>query len=137
MMKPNFRRVGRRLSSFVQGNRWLQAAGLALICTGTNAVARASGWPVPGSVIGLFLVLALLLSGALSADWFRRGAHGLLDHLMLFFVPAMLGLVDHRELIGALGCKLLLVVLVGTLLVMVGTALVVEVGFRFKARHAN
>jgi len=136
-MNSDYTRAVRRLARRARDNRWLQAAALVALCAGANAVTRALGWPVPGSVVGLAVLLALLLGGIVPVRWFRRGAHGLLDHLMLFFVPAMLGLVDHRELVGALGFKLLAAVLIGTPLVMISTALVVEAGFRLQARRAD
>lgn len=104
----------------------------------TDAAARALALPVPGSVIGLGLLLALLASGALPAACLQRGAGFLTGHLMLFFIPPMLALRDHPELLSATGAKLLLAVGLGTLAVMAGTGLVVELAMRRLAggRHA-
>ena len=96
-------------------------------------VAKA-GIPLPGGVIGFLVLAACLFGGAVSPKWFSKGASGLLDHLALFFVPAMVALVGRSELMGSLGIKLLLIVLTGTVLVMGGTALIVEIGFRWRAR---
>ncbi len=68
----------------------------------------------------------------LPLDWLEHGADGLLNHLMLFFVPAMLALVDHPELLSPLGLKLVAAVVISTIIVMVGTACVVELGFRIR-----
>ncbi len=115
----------------LRNSRLLQVAVLTLIWLAADRLTRWSGLPIPGSVMGLFALWALLESRILSPVWFRRGARGLLDHLLLFFVPAMLALVDHPELLSWIGVKLLLAVLIGTPLVMVGTAVVVELGFRW------
>ncbi len=136
-MKPTLHDIAKHTGALVRGNRWIQVGALLVLSAGANVVTRAAGLPLPGSVVGLFVLLALLLSGAVPVDWFNRGARGLLDHLMLFFVPAMLGLIDHPELLGALGFKLLLAVLVGTAAVMISTALIVEAGFRLRSRHAR
>jgi len=40
--------------------------------------------------------------------------------------------VNHRELISLTGLKLIIAVLIGTPLVMIGTAVVVEIGFRLQ-----
>ncbi|PTY02124.1 CidA/LrgA family protein [Opitutaceae bacterium EW11] len=136
-MKPNILAAAKSLGRLIRGNRWIQLAALIVLSAGANALTRVLGLPVPGSIVGLFLLLGLLLSGAVPVAWFSQGARGLLDHLMLFFVPAMLGLVDHPELVGPLGFKLLLAVFVGTPAVMVGTALVVEAGFRLKSRDVR
>lgn len=136
-MKPTLQDFARRAGVLVRGNRWIQVGALLVLSAGANGVTRAAGLPLPGSVVGLFILLALLLSGVVPVDWLNRGARGLLDHLMLFFVPAMLGLVDHPELLGPLGFKLLVAVLVGTAGVMISTALIVEAGFRLRNRHAR
>jgi len=114
-----------------RNSRWLQVAVLTLLWLAADRLTRWSGLPLPGSVMGLFVLWALLETKVLSPMWFRRGAKGLLDHLLLFFVPAMLALVDHPELLSWIGVKLLLAVLIGTPLVMIGTAVVVELGFRW------
>lgn len=113
---------------------WLQAALLGLIWAVCEWTARRWSLPVPGSILGLAVVLLALESGMISLGWLRRGASGLLAHLMLFFVPAMLAVLNHRELISATGLKLLAAILVGTPLVMAGTAAVVEIGFRLGNR---
>jgi holin-like protein len=117
---------------------WLQVGGLIAIWAVAQAAARAWHWPLPGSVVALLVVWLLLERRWLPARWIETGADNLLDHLMLFFVPAMLGLVDHPELLSGLGAKLLAAVLIGTVTVMGGTALIVETGFRLSAaRHAR
>lgn len=118
-------------------SRWLQAALVVVIWWGCDVAVRALGLPVPAGVIGLALLLAALISGKVPAGWFRRGTTGLLDHMLLFFVPACMALLDHPELLGATGLKLLLVIAVGTVLVMTGTALTVEACFRWSRRNAD
>lgn len=112
----------------------MQVGALIAIWALSEAVMRHFALPLPGSVAGLFLLLFALESGLISPKRVERGADRLLDHLMLFFVPAMLALVDHPELLSWLGVKLLVVVLGGTIAVMAGTALVVEAGFRWMRR---
>lgn len=108
--------------------------GIWLAC---DAAARMMKLPIPGSILGLALVLLALETQVLSLHWFRRGASGLLSHLILFFVPAMLAVVNHRELFSATGLKLLAAVLIGTPIVMIGTAVVVEMGFRIGAGRSG
>ena len=93
--------------------------------------------PLPGSVLGFFLVWLLLETRMLPPSWIEEGADSLLDHLALFFVPAMLALVGHPELLSFTGVKLLAAILTGTVVVMSGTALVVELGFRWSGRRAG
>lgn len=117
------------------GKTWLQVALLCLCWQLTEAFSIAHRWPVPGSVIGLAVLYALLQTRVIKLSWVEAGADFLLGHLMLFFVPAMLGLLSHPELRSLLGLKLLAAVLIGTVVVMSGTALIVEFTFRRLARN--
>jgi len=117
-------------------NRWLQAAWLVAIWWLGEVIVRVLDLPIPGGVVGMGALLVLLSGGWLPAAWFRRGATGLHDHMLLFFVPACMVLLDHPELFSITGLKVLAVCAVGTLLVMIGTAGVVEACSRWNSRHA-
>ena len=114
--------------------RWIQTLGLIGVWWIAETFTHIVHCPVPGSLIGLVLLWILLDCKILRLDWFEQGADGLLNHLMLFFVPAMLALVNHPEFLSLLGVKILVTVLASTLIVMSGTACIVELGFRL--RHA-
>ncbi|KHK01097.1 CidA/LrgA family protein [Desulfovibrio sp. TomC] len=103
----------------------------------SDAAAKASGLPIPGGVIGMLALLAALATGRLPAARLTLGAKGLLNHMLLFFVPAVITLRDHAELVSPLGLKLLAVILVGIVSVMVGTALIVELSIRLRSRHVR
>jgi holin-like protein len=107
-------------------SRVLQGVLLAAFWAVGEGISRVAHLPVPGGIIGLGLVLLLLASGRLRAVSLRRGADWLLAEMLLFFVPAVLAVLDHREFLGLLGLKLLGVVLTGTLLVMGATGLTVD-----------
>ena len=98
-------------------------------------IAKAAHLPVPGGVIGLFLVLALLASGKLQLGSMRRGAQWFIAELLLFFIPAVLAAMDHREFIGLIGLKIIAVIITGTAAVMVSTALAVDFGYRWLLRR--
>ncbi|SDT89567.1 holin-like protein [Verrucomicrobium sp. GAS474] len=104
----------------------LQVGFLTAIWAGSQLLATALRIPLPPGVVGFFLVIFCLRQRWLSPRWFQKGASGLLNHLTLFFVPAMVSLIGRPELLGPLGLKLLLAVVVGTLLVMATTALVID-----------
>jgi holin-like protein len=115
-------------------SRLLQGGVLFLFWILGEALARITHLPVPGGILGLALVLLLLASGRLKSISLRRGADWLLAEMLLFFVPAVLAVLDHREFLGLLGLKLLAVVLTGTLLVMMGTGLTVDLCCRLSPR---
>lgn len=127
----------RRTGILMGRNRWLQIGALIVIWWVSEALVHAVGLPIPGGVIGMAVLLALMASGRVRMIWFRRGSADLLDHMLLFFVPATMALLDHPELFSLTGLKVLVVIFFGTLVVMVGTALAVEVCFRWRAHHVR
>lgn len=117
-------------------SRVLQIALIVFFALLGQALANAFGLPVPGGVIGMALVLALLATRRLRVRNVHRGASWLLGEMLLFFVPAVMSLLDHREFLGMLGVKLLVVILLGTAMVMAGTALTIEICYRWMNRRA-
>jgi holin-like protein len=99
-----------------------------------EAVVRWLDLPLPGGIVGLGLLLALLGSGWLPARFVRGGANWLIADMLLFFVPAVMAAREHRELLGALGVKLGIVIVVSTLCVMAGTAWLVALSQAWTAR---
>jgi holin-like protein len=91
---------------------------------------RRSGLPIPGGIAGMILALGLLACGWIRPASLRQGANWFLAEMLLFFVPAVLAILDHREFLGLLGLKILAAILLGTTTVMVATALAVELCFR-------
>jgi holin-like protein len=100
-------------------------------------VCRGLRLPVPGAIVGLFLLIALLATGRVSILTVRKGARWFIAEMLLFFVPAVLAVLDHRELLGMLGLKILAVILLGTLTVMVVTAATIDICYRFGAARGG
>lgn len=72
------------------------------------------GWPVPGPVAGMLLLLGLLLMWGKVPPWLRTPSEGLLSILVLLFVPAGVGLVNHLAVLGANGLLIVGVVFLST-----------------------
>ena len=88
-----------------------------------EAVSEALALPIPGPVIGMAALFALLLArGGPSADLERAG-NGFLDHLGLLFVPAGVGVTLHLSEAAAEWPAILAAVVAGTLAAIVATAL--------------
>jgi len=119
----------RRLHS----SRALQIGLVVGVWLAGDAVVRHAGLPIPGGIVGMIILLALLASGRLSEASVRRGANWFITEMLLFFIPAVLAILDHRELLGLLGLKILALIAMSTALVMGVTALVVDLGFRAAA----
>jgi holin-like protein len=108
-------------------------AGLWLIA---DFVARQLHLPVPGGVVGLVALLALLFCGGIAPRWIKAGADWLLSDMLLFFIPAAVAAVQYGGLFREDGWRLALVVVAGTLMVMVAVAFAVEQAARLERRLA-
>ncbi|WP_009958498.1 CidA/LrgA family protein [Verrucomicrobium spinosum] len=115
----------------------LQCLVLVAFWLAGEMIVKALHLPVPGSVLGFFGLLSCLLFRWIPVSWVQYGSTGMLKHLSLFFVPAMLAVVKYKELVSLDGVKLVLATIAGTLTVMIGTALVVEASLRWRVRHGD
>ncbi|MEW5665322.1 CidA/LrgA family protein [Pseudomonas putida] len=93
------------------------------------------GWPIPGGVMGLALLLILFASGVLKPAMLQLGAGWLMAEMLLFFIPALMSLLDYGSLIREEGWRILLVIAVSTLMVMIVTAMTVELVCRWRLRR--
>ncbi|MEX5549675.1 CidA/LrgA family protein [Pseudomonas pergaminensis] len=92
-------------------------------------------WPVPGGVVGLGLLLATFASGLVKPAALQLGAGVLMAEMLLFFIPALMSLLDYGGLLRNDGWRILLVIGVSTLAVMLVTAFTVELVCRWRLRH--
>lgn len=95
-----------------------------------EGIVRLAHLPIPGAIAGMLVVLALFASGKVKIASMRRGADWFLAEMLLFFVPAVLAVLDHGEFIGIVGLKVLAVIFVGTVIVMGVTAISIDLGYR-------
>ncbi|MEX5351557.1 CidA/LrgA family protein [Pseudomonas juntendi] len=93
------------------------------------------GWPIPGGVMGLALLLLLFAFGVLKPSMLQLGAGWLMAEMLLFFIPALMSLLDYGSLLRSEGWRILLVIAMSTVLVMVVTAVTVELVCRWRLRH--
>ncbi|WP_085522824.1 CidA/LrgA family protein [Tuberibacillus sp. Marseille-P3662] len=75
--------------------------------------------PIPGSIIGLFLLLTALIFKLCPVRWIESGADFLLSYLPLLFVPATVGVMNYFGLFAGKGIVLLLIVVISTIIVMI------------------
>ncbi|AZB43992.1 CidA/LrgA family protein [Bacillus sp. FJAT-42376] len=73
---------------------------------------------VPGSIIGMILLFALLRAGWVKTEWIREGSSFLLKNLTLLFVPGTVGLIQYLHLFEGKGILSLAAALISTFLVM-------------------
>jgi holin-like protein len=122
-------------SRLVRRSRPLQIALLLAFWLAGVATVRIADLPIPGGIAGMVILLALLSSRRISVLSMRRGAEWFLADMLLFFVPAVLAVLNHRELFGLLGLKILIVIFVSTLAVMAVTAFTVDLLYRWRSNR--
>ena len=88
---------------------------------------------IPGSIVGLALLLICLHMGWIKLNWVEVGSTFLFSEMLLFFIPAMVGIMNYPWLIGAKGILVLLAVIVGTTLAMASTGIVSKALLKLKA----
>ncbi|AUG09892.1 CidA/LrgA family protein [Pseudomonas sp. S09G 359] len=107
---------------------------LAIYLLGTQ-LAVWFAWPIPGGVVGLGLLLATFATGLVKPAALQLGAGVLMAEMLLFFIPALMSLLDYGGLLRNDGWRILLVIAVSTLAVMLVTAFTVELVCRWRLRH--
>lgn len=88
--------------------------------------------PLPANVVGMFMLLALILTGAVPVKWVMRGARWLLAEMLLFFVPAVVAVINYTQLLLVDGWRICLVIALSTVLVLGITGIVVDRVYRFE-----
>lgn len=90
---------------------------------GGEVLARALGLPVPGPVLGMLALVAILALIPASRDLMRPVTAGFLGHLSLLFVPAGVGVVGHIDALGSQAFGIALAILGSTALAIAAGAL--------------
>ncbi|TKD67988.1 CidA/LrgA family protein [Pseudalkalibacillus hwajinpoensis] len=74
--------------------------------------------PVPGSVVGMLLLLIMLYLKWMPISWISKGASTLLNHLPLLFIPVTVGIMQHLDFFSGKSLLLIPIVLLSTWVVM-------------------
>lgn len=101
----------------------IQVAGLMGFSVLMNRFAAWTHLPLPGSIVGIFVLFLLLQFRIVKLEWIELGATWLLAELLLFFIPAAVGVMNYIPLLEQDGIRILAVVVLSTLIVMVSSGL--------------
>ncbi|AKA38411.1 CidA/LrgA family protein [Yersinia ruckeri] len=88
--------------------------------------------PLPANIVGMLLLLALFVLRIMPMGWVKAGSRWLLAEMLLFFVPAVVAVVNYAQLLLVDGWKIFAVIAVSTTLTLAATALVVDRVYRFE-----
>ncbi len=82
--------------------------------------------PIPGSIVGIAILFVLLKLRIVKLDWIELGTRWLLGEMLLFFIPAAVGIVNYRSLVMNSGLQIALTIVLSTAAVMVCSGLIGE-----------
>lgn len=82
--------------------------------------------PIPGSVLGMLLLFALLSLGILKEEWISCGANPLLKHLAFFFIPIAVELMNWEEFFLEKGSLLFFPLVISTFIALLTTGTAVQ-----------
>ncbi|MGL4828521.1 MAG: CidA/LrgA family protein [Vibrio sp.] len=104
----------------------IQVALLSVIWIFSDWLVTQFHLPLPANLTGMLLLLLLVVIKVVNVEWFRRGASWLLAEMLLFFVPAVVAVVNYQDLMRQEGMKIGVVLVASTILVIASTAWVVD-----------
>jgi holin-like protein len=81
---------------------------------------------VPGTILGMIILLVLLLLKVIKLKWVESITNVLLDNISIFFVPANVGVMVYLSQIKDVWAKLLLIAIISTIVVMGVTGAVIQ-----------
>ncbi|MBT0725956.1 CidA/LrgA family protein [Rosenbergiella australiborealis] len=93
--------------------------------------------PLPANVVGLGILLLLIMLRIIPVKWIRAGGNWLLAEMLLFFIPAVVAVVNYGPLLRTEGWKIVAVIALSTVLVLAATGCVVERVFRYEMSRAQ
>lgn len=114
-----------------------QIAALTLIWFIADALVAHFHLPLPANLTGMLLLLALVMCRVVKVDWLRRGASWLLAEMLLFFIPAVVAVINYQDMLQRQGLRILMVLVLSTIIVIASTAWVVDKLYRYELKMAR
>ena len=91
--------------------------------------------PIPASIYGLVLMLALLMTGALKLDAVEDAGKFMIEIMPVMFIPAGVGLMESWGELKAVLVPVLVITLVSTIVVMIVSGRVTQAVIRLEKKH--
>jgi len=76
-----------------------QVVILCAISLTSNLFVAYTGIDFPGSILGILLLFVLLYFKWLPLAWIESGANFLIAELLLFFIPAAVGIIQFQDIL--------------------------------------
>ncbi|MFV0505454.1 MAG: CidA/LrgA family protein [Bacteroidales bacterium] len=96
--------------------------------------------PIPGSIVGMIVLLVLLFSGLIKEKHIRETADFMLQNMGFFFIPAGVSVMISYNALRGHYTETVLVIILSTIVVIAVTALASELFIKIKEKrngHSN
>ena len=81
---------------------YLRSFSIIFICLmAGKGIQHLTQMAIPGSIIGMLLLFAVLSMGLIPSHWAKEGCHLLIRHMAILFVPVGVGLINYLDLLSA------------------------------------
>lgn len=75
---------------------------------------------IPGTILGLLLLVGVLISGKLSMDYVDDVGTFLTSNMAFFFIPAAVSVIEYMDLLSESILKILIIIIISTVLSFLG-----------------
>ncbi|MGM3175688.1 CidA/LrgA family protein [Dickeya lacustris] len=118
--------------------QYLRAFAVIYLCLlAGNALSALLPITIPGSILGMLMLFALLASQILPARWVKPGCHLFLRYMALLFVPIGVGVMNYYDLVRSQFGPIVVSCLISTVIVMIVVGYTTQMMHRDnKAGHA-
>lgn len=107
------------------------------ICLASEAISAVLPFTLPASVISILLLLVLLAVKLVKPDRLKETSSFLLDHMALFFVPVVSGVMQYADVLFANFWAIILICLLTTPLVFFVTGFTVQLTVKWMKRRGE
>ncbi|MEZ3499187.1 CidA/LrgA family protein [Pantoea sp. KPR_PJ] len=99
--------------------RYVRAFVIIYLCLyAGNAIALLLPITIPGSILGMLTLFALLATQILPVDWVKPGCHLFIRYMALLFVPISVGIINYTDVLSAQFGPIVVSVVISTFLVL-------------------
>ena len=99
--------------------RYVRAFVIIYLCLyAGNALSLLLPVTIPGSILGMLTLFALLATQILPVEWVKPGCHLLIRYMALLFVPISVGVMNYTDVLSAQFGPVVISIVVSTFLVL-------------------
>lgn len=99
---------------------------ILLIIFFSDTLSKTFSLPLPGSIMGMLLLLGLLLLKIVKVETLKTSSTYMLDNLAFFFLPAGVGIISSFDLLKGNTIKIIIIIIISTLVVLLVTGYTVQ-----------